>query len=341
MTQSGLDRNAYIDSRRRRLGIAAFLGSVTGPIFSFERVFQIGVLGVFPYERDNNEEVTAELARRGYVLGRNLRIVSRACGNELNRLDALASELVAMKVDLIFSTGGTHTALAAKRATSTIPIVMSARDPVEDGLVQSLDRPGGNVTGSADIGEELAIKRLQLLIDAVRPSGPVGYLIHPRIQERQSERNTIAAMKAFMVARGGSLVVASVREVVQGDDIEYGLSLLTQQGVSAAVINNYATIGAETFDSVAGRLLQHRMAAIMEVREYAVNGVLMTYSEPPKYGKIRSAGFIARVLRGENPRDMPIERPTRFELVINRKTAISLGVTIPISLLMRADEVIS
>ena len=341
MTHSRLAQEIYVDSRRRRLAIAALLGSAAGLNVASERIFIVGVLGVFSYEEENDVELTAELKRRGYVMGRNLRIVSRACGNELNRLDVLAAELVAMKVDLILSTGGTPSALAAKRATSTIPIVMSARDPVEDGLVRSLAEPGGNVTGSADIGEELAIKRLELLIEAARPRGPLGYLIHPRIQQRQSERKTIAAMEAYMAARGGSLVVASVREVAQGDDIEYGLSLLTKQGVFAAVINNYSTIGAGTANRVAGLLLQHRMASIMEARAYALGGVLMTYSEPPKYSSLRSAGFIDRILRGAKPSDLPIERPDHFELVINLKTATSLGITIPTPVLTRADEVIS
>ncbi|MEP6874285.1 MAG: ABC transporter substrate-binding protein [Burkholderiales bacterium] len=334
-------RRAEVCISRRHAGLAMLLASIGDRSLAAEQVVRIGVLGVFLWDPadPSAKAFMNEVSRRGYVLGRNLTFVSRACGNELRRLDGLAGELVALKVDLIWSTGGTPSALAAKRATTTIPIVMSSRDPVEDGLVESLAKPGGNVTGSADIGQELTLKRLQLLLEAVGDAKPIGYLIHPRILERKSERRTIAAMESSMHARGGRLVVAAVREVSQGDDLEYGLALLQQQGVGAALINNYSTIGADE-ERTADILLRHQLPAMMENRPYAVGGVMMTYSEPVEDDDLRSASFIDRILKGAKPRDLPIERPTRFELSINLRTARKLGIVIPAALLLRADEVI-
>lgn len=326
---------------RRHAGLVIVLASVANRSLAAQRVMRVGVLGVDLWDPlDPDAKVLmSELSRRGYVLGRNLVFISRACGNDLGQLDKLASELVALKVDLIWTVGGTPAALAAKRATVTIPIVMSSRDPVEDGLVQSLDRPGGNVTGSSDIGQELMLKRLQLLLEAVGESKLVGYLIHPKILERQSEHKTIAAMESMMLARGGKLIVAAVREVSQGDDIEYGVALLRRQKVGAALVNNYSTIGADSART-ADVFLRHHLPTIMEHRAYAESGVMMTYSEPPAAEDLRNAAFIDRILHGAKPRDLPVERPTHFELSINMRTARTLGITIPPTLLVRADHLI-
>jgi putative tryptophan/tyrosine transport system substrate-binding protein len=350
MTSQGSRTNTDLDAgfsranasiSRRNVGLTILLTSIVNRMSAADRVMRVGVLGVGLWDPldPSAKFFMDELSRRGYVLGRNLTFVSRACGNELQRLDGLASELVMLKVDLIWSTGGTPAALAAKRATATIPIVMTTRDPVEDGLVESLAKPGGNVTGSADIGQELMLKRLQLLLEAAGEAKVVGYLTHPKILERKSEHKTIAAMESLMLARGGRLVVVSVREVSKGDDIEYGVALLQRQKVSAVLINNYSTIGADEART-ADILLRYQLPAMMENRSYAEQGIMMTYSEPPGDGDLRNAAFLDRILKGAKPRDLPIERPTRFELSINTRTARKLGITIPSALLLRADEVI-
>lgn len=308
------------------------------------KMYRIGVLGVhpFPYVPADPDEqaLLDELARRGLVVGRNLEFVSRASGNDLQRLDALAGELVALKVDLILSIGGTPSALAAKRATSTTPILLlGARDPVEDGLAASLSRPGGNLTGNADMGHELVVKRMQLLREAVRQPIRIGYLVHERFLARRSQLTAVSELEAVLRAQGGQLVTAPVREVTQGDDLDQAFDRLVGQRVQAVVIDNYATIGA-TSKRVAAVLTRHRLPAIMEDASYARSGVLMTYTEPSVEAYLRIAQYVQRILAGASPAELPMMRPTRFELVINLQTAKVLGIEIPQSLLQRADELI-
>lgn len=307
-------------------------------------MYRIGLLGVHanPFAPpDRYEEAfLEELARRGLVTGRNLEFISRASGNDLQRLDGLAAELVALKSDVILTYGGTPSTLAAKRATSTIPIVMiSSRDPVDDGLVASLSHPGGNVTGNADMGRELVLKRLELLQIAVLGAKRIGYVVHERTLVRSGQQTTVAALESALRAQGGHLIIATVRQVLQGDDLDRVLDELVHKQVQAVVIDNYATIGADE-ERVASVLVRFRLPAIMEHAMYARAGVLMTYNEPIVDAYMRAADYVHRILSGAKPADLPIARPTRFELAINLRTAKTLDITIPQSLLLRADEVV-
>lgn len=326
---------------RRRSALVFVVAIANAPRALAARIFRIGVLGVSDWDPTGpfDRPFVDELARRGYVQGRNLVLVSRSCGPELTCLDALAAELVALKVDLILSNGGTPTALAAKRATSKIPIVMTgARDPVSDGLVKSLGRPGGNVTGNADMGAVLMVKRLQLLMEAVGSPAVVGYLGYEPHMKRISERETVAALESFLQAKGRRLVVATVRE--RGDDLEAAFASLRQKGAAAVLVNNYATIGADSAEQVAGWMMRYRLPSIMEERSFAVSGVLATYSEPGEHQAVRAAEYVDRILKGALPSDLPVSQGTTFDLVLNLKTAKAMGLTIPRYVLLRASELI-
>lgn len=321
-------------------GVSALCGAVPG-LGRPARVHRIGVLGVhadqFSPSDENEQAFLDELARLGWVAGRNLQLISRASGHELQRLDALAAELVALEVDLILSNGGTPTALAAKRATATIPIVMVAsRDPVADGLVASLFRPGANVTGNADMGRELVLKRVELLLQAVPAAKRLGYIVHERTLAQSEAQTTVAVMDAALRAQGRQLFTAVARQVAQGDDLDHVLDQLARQRVQAVVIDNYATIGAGQ-RRVAAALRRGRLPAIMEDASYARAGVMMTYTEPLIDCYRRAADYVHRILSGARPADLPVSRGTRFVLAINIDTARTLGLTIPATLKVQAD----
>jgi len=183
-------------SAGRRLAFAVLVAAATKPAIA-ERVYRVGVLGVEGFDASGSA-ITDELARRGYVAGRNLQFVVKNAESNAGLLDVMAAELVADRVDVIVSVSSNASAWAAKRATATIPIVMlSSRDPVEDGLVKSLARPGGNVTGSTTEGLELPTKRLQLLMEALQPRAPVGVLIYEPFMTRPSVRKTVEALEAI------------------------------------------------------------------------------------------------------------------------------------------------
>jgi putative ABC transport system substrate-binding protein len=309
------------------------------------RLYRIGVLGVSDWDVKSSSvlRTIGELERLGYVQGRNLQFIVRVCGTDLSRLDSLASELVNLRVDLILSDGGTPSALAAKRATSTIPIVMrDSRDPVADGLVSSLAKPGGNVTGNASMGAEMMVKRLQLLIEAVGARGPVGYVPYQPHMVRESEQQTIAALESFARSQGLQLIIAPVRDIAdgKGSGFENALASLNRQGAVAALINNYSTIGVESFEQLAASMMRYRLPSIMEERDFALGGILMTYTESSADRDLRTAGLVAQILNGAKPADLPVSQATRFELVINLNTAKAMGIAIPQSILLRADEVV-
>lgn len=228
--------------RRRRFAQAALLlaGAHRSTAFAAPPA-RIGILGVTEWSRGDRSGApfVDELERLGHVEGRNLVLIPRVSGYDMTSLDRLARELVDLKVDVIFSTGGTPSALAAKRATSTIPIVMEgARDPVADGLVASLARPGGNITGNADIGPELMVKRMQLVMEAAGTSGPVGYLAYEPNLERASDLRIVAALDAYARQRGAPLVLVPVKKVTGGGGLEAAFATLGRLGAAAAVINN-------------------------------------------------------------------------------------------------------
>jgi putative ABC transport system substrate-binding protein len=273
------------------------------------------------------------LSEAGYVEGRDVAIEYCWAEYLYDRLPALAAGLVAHNVDVIAAVGGAGEAQAAKSATSTIPVVFTTgSDPVERGLVASLARPGGNLTGVTIINVELFGKRVELISELVPHAKVIGLLVNPN--SPGAERIIREVQEA---AHGKSLQLHVVNAATE-TEIESALASLVQLGASALLPAD------PFFDSRRERLValaaQHMIPAIYIRRDYVEVGGLISYgsSIPASY---RQAGvFVGRILKGAKPADLPVEQPTRFELVINLKTAEALGLTVPPSILARADEVI-
>ena len=269
----------------------------------------------------------------GYVEGQNVTFEPRwAQGND-ERLPKLAAELVGLKVDLIV-TGGQNAALAAKRATATIPIVTATgTDPVALGLAASLRQPGGNVTGMTSISSELASKRLELLrIVAPRAS---------RIATLWDERNpashlSVAGTEAAAKPAGLTILSVPVRSPAE---IEAAFATLVRDRAGALIIVPSPAIFSHRKQLVE-LAMKHRLPTVVGSREYVEAGGLASYGPDYPDQFRHAAAHVDKILKGANPGDLPIEQPTKFELVINLKTAKALGLTIPPSLLQRADQVI-
>jgi putative ABC transport system substrate-binding protein len=273
----------------------------------------------------------------GYVEGRNVVIEYRDAEGKLERLPALAAELVALQVDVIVAGGGTPTALAAKQATKTIPIVFaSAGDPVGSGLVTSLARPSGNVTGLSNLAPELVGKRLEQLTQAVPGVSRVAALWQPGglgertdkdvLKEAEAAARTLAVRLQLVEARGPA-------------DFDRAFSDMTKARAGALTV-----LPSLMFSSERRRLVdlaaKTRLPAVYPQRDFVDAGGLMAYG--PNLADLfrRTATYVDKILKGAKAADLPIEQPTKFELVINLKTAKALGLTIPPSLLQRADQVI-
>ena len=274
----------------------------------------------------------------GYVEGRNVVIESRDAEGKLERLPALAVELVALKVDVIV-VGGTPQALAAMQATRTLPIVFAAvGDPVTDGLVTSLARPGGNVTGfsTTSAAPEIVGKRLELLTQSVPGVTRAAVLWQPGGQGERTNKDLLHGTDVAARALGVRLQVVEVRGP---DDFGRAFSDVTRARAGALTV-----LGTTMFFNARRRLVdlaaKNRMPAVYPFREFADAGGLMAYG--PNLADLfrRAATYVDKILKGAKPADMPVEQPTKFELVINLKTAKALGITIPQSVLARADEVI-
>jgi putative tryptophan/tyrosine transport system substrate-binding protein len=273
----------------------------------------------------------------GYVEGRNLVIEDRDAEGMPERLAALAAELVALKVDVIVAPG-TLAALAAKGATTTIPIVFpTVGDPVVDGLVESLPRPGGNVTGLANLTVgELIGKALQLLKEALPGTRRVAALTQSGATTAQTAREVVTRTEAAARALG---VAVDFVEIRRPEDLDTAFTEMTRKRADALVVLPWATLFYQRSRIVA-LAAKHRLPALYTYREYVEPGGLMSYGPDLADSHRRSAIYVDRILKGAKPADLPVEQATKFELVINRKTAKALGLTIPPSLLQRADQVI-
>jgi ABC-type uncharacterized transport system substrate-binding protein len=273
------------------------------------------------------------LSETGYVEGQNVAIEYRWAEGRYDRLPLLAADLVARKVDVIAATGGS--ARPAKNATSTIPIVFTGSgDPVADGLVASLARPGGNVTGVTFMTPELTPKWVELLSELVPQAGVIALLVNPN--DTPNAERTMRDVQEAARTKGVELLILKAGTE---SEIETAFATLMQMHAGALVI------GGDTFFSSQGNqlaalALSHAIPAIYEWREFAAAGGLISYG-PSVTGTYHRAGIYAgRILKGAKPADLPVEQPTTFELVVNLKTAKALGLTVPPSILARADEVI-
>ena len=277
------------------------------------------------------------LLQIGYVPGRNLAIEFRGANLQNSILPQLAADLVARRVAVIVTSGSPYAAVAAKAATSTIPIVfMLNEDPMEYGLVASFNRPGGNVTGVTFLSAELAGKRLNLLLELIPQATTVGYLCPG------SGSAYVEARKGDMIAAGRALGREIIVLEVQRVDFEATFATAVEQGVGALIVGNYTFFAASLSNrnKILELAARHKLPAMYEDRRYSGNGGLMSYGAKISE-QARNAGlYTGRILKGEKPADLPVMQPAKFELVINLKTAKSLGLTVPPTLLALADEVI-
>jgi len=275
----------------------------------------------------------AGLGDTGHVEGQNVSIEYRWAEGVSDRVPIFAEELVRRPVDLIYA-GGTAEAISAKALTSTIPIVFTgSSDPVAIGLVASLNRPGGNVTGVTRIGHSMGPKRLELLRELVPATGLVAIFVNPKNPSADIDvKETEAAARIL----GVQTTVVTARSA---NEIEKAIQAAAQQRVDALTIGG-DPLFSRFRDQIAALAVRYRIPAISRYREEAKAGVLMSYG-PSFSDSYRQAGVYAgRILKGEKPADLPVVQPTRFELVINLKTANTLGLSVPPTLLARADEVI-
>jgi putative ABC transport system substrate-binding protein len=271
------------------------------------------------------------LSERRYVEGRNVEFVQRYADGRMERLPDLAAELVRLKVDVIVTGTNIHV-IAARQATSTIPIVfVSVVDPVGAGFVASLARPGGNVTGlAADASPEIWAKRLSLLTEVVPGLSRVGVL------GQVSSYLGFAELDALSRKLNVSLVVADLRGP---EDLDSAFETLSSNRVEALLVVG-GPLGWLLQQEIADAALKHRLPAMVSLRQYAQAGMLMSYGDDLEDEWRRAAVYVDRILNGVAPADLPVEQPIKFDFVINLKTAKALGVSIPAALLTTADEVI-
>jgi putative tryptophan/tyrosine transport system substrate-binding protein len=324
----------------RRKFIAALGGTAaTWPLATRAQQLAIPVIGYLSAGPSNSfpHLVTAfrqGLSEVGYVEGRNVTIDYRWAEGKYDRLPALAAELVRHNVATIIAVGGTVSALAAKKTTATIPIVFaSGGDPINDGLVSSLNRPGGNVTGVTFFGGPLGAKRLELLRQLVPTVDVIGLLVNQanptsEIESKDVQEAAHAAGQKIQVLNASS-----------GSEVEEAFNTIELRRVGALLVS------ADTFftsqrDRLATLAAQYRVPSIYELREFVMAGGLMSYGSSLARGYRQAGEYAGRILKGEQPADLPVVQPTIFELVINLKAAQLLGLKVPQMLLARADEVI-
>ena len=274
------------------------------------------------------------LGESGYVEGQNVAIEYRWADGHYDRLPDLAADLVRRKVTVIATAGGPVVARVAKAATASIPIVfVSGDDPVRHGLVASFNRPGGNVTGAVFFGVGVAVKRVELLHELLPDAGIAGYLVNPSNPEAEWEtRDAQAAANAL----GLKLHILRASRV---EDIDGVFTSLTKMQAAALAVatDPFLFTWRERLVATANR---QRIPMITHAREYVATGALASYGASIA-DAVRQAGiYVGRILKGEKPADLPVVQSTRFELVLNLKTANALGITVPPTLLARADEVI-
>ena len=317
----------------RRAFLAVAVGGLVTPLVAAAqpagKVPRIGVL-VFTTVRSYEPQFRQALREQGYVEGQNIVVEWRAADGRADRARLLADELVRLKVDVIVALT-TAAVQAAKEATRTIPIVMVSGEPVRTGLVTSLARPGGNVTGVSLLAAELSEKRIELLREILPGVTRLATLVNraspfatPFVEESQA-----AARKAGVHLR--------VLDVRQPADVEVAFGTMVKERMGAVIVGSGVAAPEWRTQALA---LRHRIPAVYFQRQFAEAGGLASFGAHLADANRRAITFVDRILKGAKPADLPVEQPTKFELVINLKTARALGLTIPPSLLARADQVI-
>ena len=284
----------------------------------------------------SSEGIRLALRERGYIEGQNIASEYRYAEGKIDRAPELAAELVRLKVDVIVVAGGNRLILAVKNATKTIPIVMTGGggDPVEGGFVESLARPGGNVTGITNLITELGGKRLELLKEAVPKLARVAVLYEPAAPATALEVKEVLPV----AARALGLTIRSW-EVRAADGFEKVFAALNKERPEALYVTSGRIMGISR-KRIADFALKSRLPSVYTTSASVEAGGLMSYGADLADSYRRVAYFVDRILKGAKPADLPVEQPTKFELVINLKTAKQIGLTIPQSMLYRADKVI-
>ena len=271
----------------------------------------------------------------GYIEGQNVAIEYRSAEGQYGRLPGLAADLVDHKVAVIFAAGGSDPAKAAIAATATIPIVfLSAADPVKAGIVTSLNRPGGNVTGVSLLGSALEAKRLGLLHEIVPGAASIGVLVNPKYPDADLELREL--QEAASAINRPIIVVRASTE----PEIDAAFATVAQQGVGALLVAQDPYFGSSRRDQIVALAARYKLPAIYNNRDFTKYGGLVSYGTDFA-DQFRQAGiYVGKILKGAKPADLPVLQPTKFELVINLKTAKALGLTIPSGVLSIADDVI-
>ncbi len=326
---------------KRREFIAGLGAAATWPLAAHAqqpagRVYRVGYLSLASRELTPDYVNAFEdgLRRLGYRVGANVTIEYRFANGEMDQLPALAAELVRLGVDIIIA-GSNPSTVASMTATATIPIVMvSGVDPVGTGLVASLARPGGNVTGlAADAGGEILGKRFELLKEMLPDLSRLGIMWNPDVAVNRSRQEAMTE-----TARTLGLTTIPV-EVRGADTLEQAFATMTKQRAQALVVQGDSVLH-EYRGQIAEMAVRNRLLSAAIARQLAEAGFLLSYGADLSDLYRRAADFVDRIFKGAKPADLPAEQPTKFELVINLKTAKALGLTVPPTLLARADEVI-
>ena len=325
---------------RRREFIALIGGAAACPLLARAQQQSIPVIG-FVSSRSAAESAylvgafLQGLAESGFVAGSNASVEYRWAEGQYDRLPALAEDLVRARVSVIVSAGGLVTALAAKATTSTTPVVFisAGADPIKSGLVASLSRPGGNLTGVNMLSVALEAKRMELLHELFPAAALVAVLVNPNTPDLETQTRELDA-----AAKTIGLQTHVVRAGTEGD-FDSAFAEIVERHADALIVaaDPYFTSRREQIVMLAAR---SAVPAMYELREYAAAGGLISYGTSLVDGYRRAGVYAGRVLKGAKPTDLPVQQPTKFELVINLTAAKALGLTIPEAFLLRADEVI-
>jgi putative ABC transport system substrate-binding protein len=274
------------------------------------------------------------LSEMGYVEGRNVAIEYRWAESRNDRLPALAADLAGRKVNVIVTGGGTPAAQAAKAATTTIPVVfLIGNDPVQMGLIASLNRPGGNITGVTSLGGEIGPKRLELLHEVAPAATSIALLVNPNNPAAEAQSTELQPAARTLGVQLHVLRAGAER------DFDAAFASLLQLRAGGLVIGADAVFNTRS-EQLAALTLHHAVPAIFQFREFAAAGGLMSYGDSSTEPYRQVGLYTGRILKGDKPADLPVQQSTKVELIINLKTAKTLGLNVPITLLGRADEVI-
>jgi putative ABC transport system substrate-binding protein len=320
--------------RRKVLALAALATSLAPSVGAQRRTPVIGILGS-GYPEDptialNLSMFARGLRQEGFVDGQNVRIEYRWARNQPSRLPGLAAELVTLPVDVIVNEGGTPTVLEARKATTTIPIVFHASNPIADGIVDNLAQPGGNLTGSSQFSTETLIKGFQFLTELAPRATRIAMLsagLSPVVAQQ--------VVQEIRASNAASKVAVSLLPAQSYSELEAAYAALAKE--QAAVLVFAISTLADQLVALAAR---HRVPAVYNQRAFAAVGGLLSYGASIPAAYVLKGIYAGKILKGAKPGDLPVQQASKFELVLNLKTAAALGLTVPQSILVGADEVI-